>query len=251
MLEFSNISVSFTWRDVLDIVLVAFIFYRLILLVRGTRAVSVIYGLLLVVVLYFFSEELGLYTLNWLLAHFLGSLFLVVIILFQADIRKALSEVGAGRLWRRPAVAEDVLDELVAAMSALAKSRIGALTVIEKNVPLGDVAERGVALDAKISKDLLMTIFYPNTSLHDGAIILSGGRVKAAGCILPLSVGLKHKTELGTRHRAAIGITEESDAVAVVVSEERGAISVAVRGRLTTALDEVRLKRVLRKVLEL
>lgn len=253
MLEIASLRIG--WRDVLDIALVAFIFYRLILLVRGTRAVSVLSGLVLVLCVYFVSEEVGLYTLNWLLANFLSSIFLVVIILFQQDIRKALADVGAGRLWKRKTMEEESLNQIIAAMASLAKSHIGALLVIEKNVPLGDVIERGVTLGAKVSKDLLITIFYPNTPLHDGAVIIRGSRLMAAGCILPLSSGqgrtmIKGSHEFGTRHRAALGITEESDAVAVVVSEERGAISVAVNGRLTGRLDEVRLKRVLLKALE-
>lgn len=253
MFELASLSIG--WRDVLDIGLVAFIFYRLILLVRGTRAVSVLLGLVLVLGVYFVSEELGLYTLNWLLANFLSSIFLVIIILFQQDIRKALSEVGAGRIWKRKPLEDEVLNQIVAAMAVLAKSRIGALLVFEKNVPLGDVVDRGVALGAVVTKDLLVTIFYPNTPLHDGAVILRGARIAAAGCILPLSSGSSAPLsggshEFGTRHRAAMGITEESDAVAVVVSEERGSMSVAVRGKLTGRLDEVRLKRVLKKALE-
>jgi uncharacterized protein (TIGR00159 family) len=244
-------AVRLGWRDILDILLVAFILYQIILFVRGTRAVTVIYGLLLVLLVYFVSEAVGLYTLNWLLANFLGSIFLVIIIIFQQDIRKALSEFGAGSLWRRNVVLkEEMLNQLIAALDALARSRIGALVVIEKNVPLGDVVDRGVRLDARMTKDLLVTIFYPSTPLHDGAVILRGGRIAAAACILPLSAGLRHKAEFGTRHRAALGITEETDAVAVVVSEERGAISVALGGKLTTSLDEVRLKRVLRRALE-
>lgn len=253
MLDFTTLSIG--WRDVLDIGLVAFILYRLFLLVQGTRAVSVLVGLLLLLSLYFGAEAFGLYTLHWLLANFLSSIFLVVIILFQQDIRKALSEVGAGRLWKRRPLEEESLNQIVAAMVSLAKSRIGALLVIEKNVPLGDVVERGVELGAKVSKDLLVTIFYPNTPLHDGAVILRGSRLVAAGCILPLSSGragplAKGSHEFGTRHRAALGISEESDAVVVVVSEERGSISVAIEGKLTGPLDEVRLKRMLSKAVE-
>lgn len=240
------LNIRITWRDLLDIFLVAFILYHIIQLVKGTRAVSVVYGLVLVLLVYFLSEAVGLYTLNWLLANFLGSFFLVVIILFQQDIRKALSQVGAGgRFWRRSIVREEVLNELILALSTLSKSRIGALVVIEKNIPLGDVIERGVRVDAQVGKELLVSIFYPNTPLHDGAVVIRGMRIAAASCILPLSTGLKAKSEYGTRHRAAVGITEETDAVAVVVSEERGAVSVAVSGKLTPELDEVRLKRVL------
>jgi uncharacterized protein (TIGR00159 family) len=240
-----------SWREIADIALVAFIFYRLILLIRGTRALSVLWGLLLVAVVYYLSEVFGLLTLNWLLANFLGSIFLVVIILFQSDIRNALSQVGAGRLWRkRPSVADEVFEQLVTAMLDMARQRIGALVVIEKNVPLGDLTERGVTLDARLSRDLLLTIFHVDTPLHDGAVLLRSGRVLAAGCILPLASGVRQKSSFGTRHRAAIGVTEETDAVAVVVSEERGEVSVAIGGRLTAALDEVRLRRVLKRAWE-
>lgn len=242
---------TLSWREILDIGIVAYIFYRLILLIRGTRALSVVLGLLLVAVVYYLSEIFGLLTLNWLLANFLGSIFLVVIILFQRDIRNALSQVGAGRFWRKPRnVGDDVFNQLVAALLDMAKRRVGALVVIEKNVALGDLTERGVTLDARISRDLLLTIFHMDTPLHDGAVIVRDERLLAAGCILPLAVGVRHKSAFGTRHRAAIGVTEETDAVAVVVSEERGEISVAVGGRLTAALDEVRLKRVLKKAWE-
>ncbi len=237
--------VQFGWRDIVDIVVVAFIIYRVILLVKGTRAVSVFYGLLLLLVIYYFSGEFGLHTLHWLLANFLGSLFLVIIILFQRDIRKALAEMGAGRLWFKSRPGLVILDELILALVAMAQKRIGALVVIEKNTPLGDVVESGVELDSSFSKDLLETIFYPNTPLHDGAVVIRDDKIVAAGCILPLAVGIKSKWDFGTRHRAALGITEETDAIAIVVSEERGAISVAIGGKLITALDEVRLRRVL------
>lgn len=233
------------WRDIVDILVVAFIIYRVILLVKGTRAVSVFYGLLLLLVIYYFSGEVGLDTLHWLLANFLGSLFLVIIILFQRDIRKALAEMGAGRLFFRSKSGLVILDELILSLVSMAQKRIGALVVIEKNTPLGDVLESGVELKAEFSKDLLETIFYPNTPLHDGAVIIRGNKIVAAGCILPLAVGIKSKWDYGTRHRAAMGITEETDAIAVVVSEERGKISVAVGGRIISSLDEVRLRRVL------
>jgi uncharacterized protein (TIGR00159 family) len=233
------------WRDIIDIVVVAYIIYRVILLVKGTRAVSVFYGLLLLMVIYFFSREFGLNTLNLLLANFLGSLFLVIIILFQRDIRKALAEMGAVRLFFRPRPGLAILDELILSLVSMAQKRIGALVVIEKNTPLGDVVESGVEINSLFSKDLLETIFYPSTPLHDGAVIIREDRIVAAGCILPLAVGIKTKWDYGTRHRAALGITEETDAIAIVVSEERGKISVAIGGKLITSLDEVRLRRIL------
>jgi diadenylate cyclase len=244
-------TIQINWRDLLDIVLVGYIFYRVILLVKGTRAVSVIYGLLVLLIVYYLSGEFGFYTLNWLLANFLGSIFLVVIILFQQDIRRALAQMGAGRFFsRKVKISSDVMDELILALLEMGKRRIGGLIVLEKNMPLGDVVERGVELGAKLTRDLVLTIFHPDTPLHDGAAIIRGDRIMAAGCILPLAVGMRHRSDLGTRHRAAMGITEETDAVAVVVSEERGTVSVAVGGRLTSSLDEVRLKRVLSRVWE-
>jgi diadenylate cyclase len=233
------------WRDIIDIIVVAYIIYRVILLVKGTRAVSVFYGLLLLMVIYYFSREFGLNTLNLLLANFLGSLFLVIIILFQRDIRKALAEMGAVRLFFRPRPGLAILDELILSLVSMAQKRIGALVVIEKNTPLGDVVESGVEINSLFSKDLLETIFYPSTPLHDGAVIIREDRIVAAGCILPLAVGIKTKWDYGTRHRAALGITEETDAIAIVVSEERGKISVAIGGKLITSLDEVRLRRIL------
>lgn len=245
MLEMGAFSIS--WFELLDIILVAVIFYRLILLIKGTRALSVFTGLVLLLIIYYFSGELGLTTLHWLLGKFLGSIFLVVIILFQRDIRNALSQFGAGRLWRRAPVAEQEFNTLAAAVLSMAEKRVGALIVIEKNVPLGDLVARGVEVDGIMSKELLMTIFHPDTPLHDGAVIVRRGKIVAAGCILPLAVGLRRRQHYGTRHRAAIGVTQETDAVAVVVSEERGEISVAVSGRMTASLDEVRLKRVLKR----
>ncbi|HDQ39658.1 MAG TPA: TIGR00159 family protein [Desulfonatronum sp.] len=237
-------------RDLIDIGLVTFAFYRVILLVKGTRAVSVIYGLLLIIVIYYLSEEFGLFTLNWLLANFLGSLFLVIIIFFQADIRKALSELGAGSLWRRKKISDKLLDEVVLAVLNMAKSRIGALIVFERGIPLGEMIARGVEIKAGVSRELLVTIFYPNTPLHDGAVIIREGRIEAAGCILPLSSGVDLSAKLGTRHRAALGISEETDAVALVVSEERGVISLAQAGKLIENLDEAGLRELLRRVLE-
>ncbi|HBE95455.1 MAG TPA: TIGR00159 family protein [Desulfovibrio sp.] len=247
-MEFEGLTLPL--REMLDIGIVALIYYYLILLVRGTRAVAVIYGLVLVLFVFHLSDVFGLYTLNWLLTNFLGSIFLVVIILFQADIRKALAQVGAGPLWRKPDLREEALEQLVQAVMTMSRIKMGAIIVLERTVPLGDIVERGVEIDAKLNKELLLTIFHYDTPLHDGAVIVRKGRLAAAACILPLSSKFKGQTVFGTRHRAALGISEESDAATVVVSEERGAVSVAIGGRLTTSLDEVRLRRVLKNVLE-
>lgn len=248
MIELLGLQVA--WRDVIDIAIITIVYYQLILLVRGTRAVAVIYGLMLLLVVYWVSDELGLFTLNWLLTNFLGSFFLVIIILFRSDIRKALAQIGVGRFWRRTPVEEQSLNEMVLAVLAMARKRCGALIVVERAVPLGDIVERGIEVDGKISKELLMSIFKTDTPLHDGAVVIRGGRLAAAACILPLSTKFKGQTVFGTRHRAALGISEESDAVAVVVSEETGDVSIAMNGRLTTSLDELRLRRVLKNVME-
>ncbi len=237
-----------TWIEVLDIGLVTFIFYRGLLLIHGTRALSVLHGFLLICILYYLSGEFGLNTLHWLLTNFLGSVFLVLIILFQADIRKALSRVGAGgffRAKRREAMTEAAIDECVLAVFQMARARIGALLVFERRVPLGDSIERGVELSARMSRELLGTIFFPDTPLHDGAVIVRGETIAAAGCILPLIAGVALDATLGTRHRAALGITEETDALAVVVSEERGVVSVAEGGKLISPVDERTLKNML------
>ncbi|MCT4536211.1 diadenylate cyclase CdaA [Halodesulfovibrio sp.] len=242
--------ISITWRDALDIAFVTLLFYQVMIVIRGTRAVSAIYGLLLLIAVFAFSEYFGFYTLHWILQQFLSSFFLVVVILFQDDIRRGLSNMGARSFYKKTEVEDSFLDEVIGAAVNMAKRKVGALIVLEHHVPLGDVAQRGVLIDSAISKELLVTIFQVKTPLHDGAVIVRRGRVAAAGCILPLAVGDQDRPEYGTRHRAALGITEETDAIAIVVSEERGDITVAVNGRLTSNLDRIRLKRVLRNLLE-
>ncbi|WP_285905472.1 diadenylate cyclase CdaA [Pseudodesulfovibrio pelocollis] len=246
---FELFGMEITWRVVLDIVLVGVIYYNIILLVRGTRAAAVLYGMVVVLIIYYFSDQFNLYTLSTLLGEFLSSLFLVVVILFRTDIRKALASVGTKRFWTKSQMRDDTLDNLIQAAKNMASTSTGAIIVIEKNMPLGDIVERGIELDAKVNKELLETIFFADTPLHDGAVIIRRDRVVAAACILPLSSKLRGQPMYGTRHRAALGISEESDAVVVVISEERGEVSVAMNGRLTTSLDEVRLRRVLRNAL--
>ncbi|OBQ51616.1 diadenylate cyclase CdaA [Halodesulfovibrio spirochaetisodalis] len=242
--------ISITWRDALDIAFVTLLFYQVMIVIKGTRAVSAIYGLLLLIAVFAFSEYFGFYTLHWILQQFLSSFFLLVVILFQDDIRRGLSNMGARSFFKKRKIEDQFLDEVISAAVNMSKRKVGALMVLENHVPLGDVAQRGVVVDAAVSKELLVTIFQMKSPLHDGAVILRRGRVAAAGCILPLAVGEQDRPEYGTRHRAALGITEETDAIAVVVSEERAEITVAVNGRLTSNLDRIRLKRVLRNLLE-
>ncbi|WP_432736170.1 diadenylate cyclase CdaA [Maridesulfovibrio sp. FT414] len=237
-----------SWKELLDIGLVAVVYFYVILLVRGTRAAAVIWGLMLLLLVYYLSDVFGLYTLNWLLTNFLGSIFLVIIVLFQRDIRKGLAQMGAGRLWSKKDYNLEVLDEICSAMDSMARQKIGALLVVQKNVPLGDIIEKGVEINGRVSKQLLINIFWPDTPLHDGAVVVNSDKIVAASCILPLAQVSTRQSSIGTRHRAALGISEETDAVAIVVSEERGTISVAIGGKLTTSLDIVRLKRVLKNV---
>ena len=241
-------NLSMSWRDLVDIALVTLLLYRLILLMRDTRAVAALYGLMLLMVVYFLSLEMGFYTLNWLLENFLGSLFLVIIVLFQRDIRRALTDMGTHQWFpwqKRTTLGDDVLEEIISACTQMGRSKIGALIVMERKVSLGDLLDWGTIVNADVTRAMLMTIFYPNTPLHDGAVLINHNKINAAGCILPLSTKTDLADEYGTRHRAAIGITEESDALAIVVSEERGTISVAINGQLHPCTDSAHLRRLL------
>ena len=244
------------WREIIDFILVTILFYQIIVRIKGTRALPAIYGLVAVILVYFFSRELGFYTLQWLLANFLGSLFIIIIVLFQRDIREILTEVGLNRLnlpfFRRKKVPnEDIINELAAATRQMSHERIGALIVIERRSPLGDILRGGVTLDARITRALLVSIFFPKTPLHDGAVIIAHNRIAAAGCILPLTAQANLGNDHGTRHRAALGVTEETDALVVVVSEERGTVSVAENGKLMVSPNEMHLRRVLEVALDL
>jgi len=232
-----------SWREILDILLVSVLFYRLIVLVRGTRAVSVINGIIVVLVAYYLSGEFGLFTLHWLLTNFLSSFFLVLVILFQADIRKALSQVGLRWFGGGSKASRDVsAHELASALEELARRKVGALVVLERGILLGDIMARGVELSTRLSTDFLLTVFHHETPLHDGALIARGDQVAAVACILPLASYQSLPASFGTRHRAAVGVTEETDALALVVSEERGEIRAAQGGKLSEPLghDELR-----------
>lgn len=240
---------SITWRDCLDIFLVTMLLYEVLLLIRGTRAFSALGGLLCLTAAYGGAQYLGLYTLGWLLEHIFGSLFLVLVILFHEDIRQALSTMGTHsfltKFWWKPKEpsSSTLIEDLIWVAQYFAKKRIGALIVLENKMLLGDMMKGGVVLDAKCSRELLLTIFFPNTALHDGAAIIRQGRIVAAGCILPLAQ--MDRQAFGTRHRAAVGLTEVSDATVLVVSEERGEISVASKGHLTVTLDVEQLRETL------
>ena len=241
-----------SWLDLVDILIVAFLIYQLLQFIRGTHAVQMALGALVLVLLYWLSQLLHLETVNWLLRTFMPYLVFGIIVVFQSEIRKVLAQLGKTPL---PGVfgsprTEEVIDEVVLAGTTLAAQRTGAIVVIERDMGLRSYIETGIALDAYVTYDLLISIFNPGTPLHDGAVVIQGNRVAAAACFLPLTVNPQLSRELGSRHRVAIGVTEDTDALAVVVSEETGVISLVVGGRIRRELDAGSLKSALLDVLE-
>jgi diadenylate cyclase len=235
--------VSFT---VLDILLVALIIYEVLVMIRGTRAAPMLAGLAAVAVAFYLARIGELVTLNWLVSHLLPYVVFALIVVFQSEIRHMLSDVGRRVSFLRGSAAEgDSYDDIVLAANLFSQHQTGALMVIEREIGLRTYIESGVAMDAKLSYDLLATIFRPSAPLHDGAVIIQKDRLAAAACFLPLSMNPVLSTQMGTRHRAGIGITEETDAIAVIVSEETGAISVAVGGKIDRDLSVEHLRELL------
>ena len=227
------------WQDLLDVLIVTYVIYRIAILIRGTRTMQMVVGMVMVGVAFVASQVLGLFTLNWLLNSFLSSLFVILVVIFQADIRRALTRVGAGSF---------LSPRTATAAAWLAARRIGALIVLEQDDGLGEFVESGRILDAKVSPELLETIFMRGSPLHDGAVIIDGAQILAAACLLPLSSNPNVSLSLGTRHRAAIGMTEDTDAVVLVVSEEDGTISIARGGVLRRGLEAVEVLATLRRL---
>lgn len=243
----------FRWSlDLLDILLVAFIIYRLLLLIKGTRTVQMLLGLAVLLVVYVASQMSGLFTLNWLLDNFLSSIILVIVVIFQNDIRRALIHMGRNPFANDSSFREGDrgIDELVKGCTSLSAHRYGALVVIERETGINDFLEIGTEVDASLSSDLLRAIFHPQSPIHDGAAVIQRGRISRVGCFLPLTQNPAVNPRFGTRHRAAIGLTELVDAVAIVVSEETGRISVVISGKMTRDLDAITLRKVLKRLLE-
>lgn len=243
---------TLSWRDLLDIGLVSFLIYELLLLIRGTRAVQMVLSGGFLIGLFFLSEWLQLETVNWVIRNLAAYVVFAIIVLFQSDIRRALAHFGRApffRYFERATSTDETLEELVTAATTLSTRRIGAIMVVERQIGLRNYIEGGIPLDAMVTYDLMATIFQPGSPLHDGAAIVQGDRVAAAACFLPLSVNPRVSRELGTRHRAAIGLTEENDAVAIVVSEETGIISLAMAGDLEPGLTAATLRLRLRALL--
>jgi diadenylate cyclase len=242
------------WWDLLDIALVSVLIYEFLKLIRGTRAAQMAVGSLLIVALFYISRLAPLQTVNWMIRNMLVYLAFAAIVIFQSDIRRALAHFGQAPFFRylnRQEAADETIEEIVVAATMLAAQRIGAIVAIEREIGLRNYIESGIPLDATLTYDLLMTIFNPGSPLHDGAAILQDNRIAAAACFLPLTVNPRVSRELGTRHRAAIGLTEENDAVAVVVSEETGQIALAIDGRIERGLTPDALRERMRALVTL
>lgn len=248
---FWNIIYRPTWVDYLDIGIMAVLIYQLFLITRRTRSMQVFKGLLMLVLASYISEMLGLVSVNYLLHSILSNGILVLLILFQPEVKRTLEHLGrsanVGRN-KEQDESETPVEEIAKCLQRLSRRRVGALVVIEQKTGLQDFIDTGTRLDAVISASLLENIFEPNTPLHDGAVIIRGDRIEAAACILPLSDNNAISYDLGTRHRAALGVSESTDAMVLIVSEETGIISLAQNGRLTRHLDADAIRKVLRTV---
>jgi diadenylate cyclase len=239
------------WWDLADIVVVSVLIYEVLKLIRGTRAVQMALGGGMLLGLFYGSRWLHLETVNWLIRNLAGYIVFAVIVLFQSDIRRALAHLGRAPFFRyfaKPESAEESIEELVVAASMLSSQRVGAIVALERQIGLRNYIEGGIPLDAHLTYDLLLSIFQPSSPLHDGAVIVQDDRVAAAACFLPLTVNPKMSKELGSRHRAAVGLTEENDSVALVVSEETGTISVVADGQIERGLDANALRTRLRSL---
>ncbi|MCC3377143.1 diadenylate cyclase CdaA [Cohnella sp. REN36] len=239
---FENLTWSGAIKDAADILIVSYLVYRMILLVRGTRAVQLLKGILLLVITYALSTWLNLYTLKWLMNQMFTFGVVTIAIIFQPELRRALEQLGRGKFFNRSS-AEDPdishrINEVIKAVQYLARRKIGALIVFERSTGLNDYIESGIKMKSQVSSELLINVFIPNTPLHDGAVIMRDNEIMAAGCYLPLSENPFISKELGTRHRAAIGISEVSDAISVVVSEETGHVSLALNGQIVRDIKE-------------
>jgi uncharacterized protein (TIGR00159 family) len=242
------------WQDGLDISIIWYLIYRLLQMLRGSRAMQMMIGLAVVLMAYVLSRGLGLFTLNWILDNFLASIILVIIVIFQSDIRRALTQVGTAPIFGVEKMVqrrEDIIEEVTEAVRNLASRRVGALIVLEREVGLNEYIEIGTRLDARVSRELIESVFLPGSPIHDGALVIQKRRVTAVRCLLPLSANPNLRTTMGTRHRAAIGVTEETDAVAIVVSEQEGTIALVVGGNLTERLEASRLRNALEGLVKL
>lgn len=243
---------AMTWWDVLDVAIVSVAIYELLKALRGTRAVQMAVGSAFLVLMFYISRWGNLKTVDWLIQNLFGYIVFAAIVIFQADIRRVLAHFGRAPFFRyflTPEGADETNEELVFAATQLSAQRVGAIIIIERQIGLRNYIEAGIPLDAILTGDLLISIFQPRSPLHDGAVIVQNDRVAAAACFLPLTVNPQFARQLGTRHRAAIGLSEENDSVAIIVSEETGRISVAFDGKIEGPFDGNQLKKCLRSLL--
>ena len=239
------------WQDGVDLGIITFLIYRLLQILRGSRAMQMVTGLAMIMAAFVLSRALGLFTLNWILDNFLGSIILVIIVIFQSDIRRALTRVGTAPLFSAERMVQrrdDIIEDVVQAAMALAEKRFGGLIVLQREVGLNEYMEIGTRLDARVSRELMESVFLPHSPIHDGALVIQKGRVTAVRCLLPLSTNPNLRKSWGTRHRAAIGVTEETDAVAIVISEQEGTVALVVGGNVTENIDGTRLRNALREL---
>ncbi|MCA0989532.1 diadenylate cyclase CdaA [Alkalihalobacillus algicola] len=238
----ANVNVLDYITEIIDILLVTYVIYKIIMLIRGTKAVQLLKGITVIIAAWFLSSFFELNTLHWILERVVLYGLLAIIIIFQPELRRALEQLGRGRLFTRSAVEEEETNKMIEAIikstSYMGKRRIGALISMERETGLNDYVETGIQMNAKLTSELLINIFIPNTPLHDGAVILKKDEILAAACYLPLSESPFISKELGTRHRAALGISEVTDSLTLVVSEETGSISLAKNGELHRNVSE-------------
>ncbi len=241
------------WKPLIEILALWVLFYLILLFIKGTRAFQVLKGLAIIFVVaaigaFFVTQKLELYALNWIIERFFSIMVLALLILFQPELRQGLAKIGQRGMFSLPVLEQHIIQEIVNAAVSLSKKKTGAIIAIERDASLRIFIESGIALDAHVTCELINTIFMPPTPLHDGGIIIRSERVLAAGCLFPLTDNPHINKRLGTRHRAAIGLTEETDAVAVVISEETGSISVAADGKLNQDLDSDSLEKILKNL---
>ena len=250
---FVNLRSSLRLIDLLDIGIVAFIVYRVLLLIKGTRAMQMLTGLGILGVGFYISSMFELFTTHWLFSYFFDYLILIVIVLFQDDLRRALTHVGKNPFFSGASAEEEreMVDDIARAATRLAKEYIGALIVIERETGLKNFIDTGSRLESRVKAELLYAIFIPTSPIHDGAVIITGGKLAAAGCFLPLSKDPNINKRYGTRHRAALGLTEDTDAIVVLVSEEAGEVHLVKSGKITTNLNEQELRQSLAALLDL
>ncbi|MGI9559068.1 MAG: diadenylate cyclase CdaA [Thermodesulfobacteriota bacterium] len=248
-----NFSSGFSIRDIIDMLVITFIFYKLITLLQTKRALQMIFGLFFIFVIYIVSGELGIFTINWVLGEFLSAIIVIIVVLFQSDIRKALTSIGRGsslqRFFKHSDYSEKTVDEVVKAANFLANNKIGAIIAMERANSLADAAEGGIVVNTTVSAEILISIFNPGSPLHDGGVIVQGNKITSAGCFFPIDTNPDIPNHFGTRHRAAFGLSNETDAAVVVVSEERGEISLMFQGEGNFSIDVTALRGTLIKLL--